>query len=71
MALQIPEGFAGRPLVTAKLLAHAHRHGIEVHVWTINEPAEIDRLLQLGADGIVSDYPDRVRTWADEHRGGQ
>ena len=41
MALQVPPGFGGRPLVTREFVAHAHAHDIVVHVWTINEPAEI------------------------------
>ena len=60
MALQIPAEFAGRPLATRELVAHAHAHGVQVHVWTINEPAEIARLLDLGVDGIVSDFPARA-----------
>ena len=60
LALQIPAEFAGRPLATRELVAHAHAHGVQVHVWTINEPGEIARLLDLGADGIVSDFPARV-----------
>ena len=60
MALQIPAEFAGRPLATRELVAHAHAHGVQVHVWTINEPEEIARLLALGVDGIVSDFPARV-----------
>jgi glycerophosphoryl diester phosphodiesterase len=60
MALQVPPGFAGQPLVTGRFVEIAHAHGIQVHVWTINEPAEIDALLDLGVDGIVSDFPARV-----------
>jgi len=33
-----------------------------VVVWTVNEPAQIDKMLALGVDGIISDRPDRVRT---------
>lgn len=60
MALQVPPGFGGRALVTPAFVAHAHAHGLVVHVWTINEPAEIHRLLDLGVDGIMSDFPARV-----------
>jgi glycerophosphoryl diester phosphodiesterase len=60
MALQIPPDFAGRPLVTRELVVHAHRHGVQVHVWTIDEPDEMRALLALGVDGIVTDYPARL-----------
>jgi len=61
MALQIPPEFAGQPVVTAELIAFAHAHGLEVHVWTVNDEAEMQRLLALGADGLMSDYPARLR----------
>jgi glycerophosphoryl diester phosphodiesterase len=57
MALQIPRDFAGRRLVTKALLDHAHAHGIEIHVWTINEPSDMTELLDLGVDGLVTDLP--------------
>ena len=60
MALQVPPDFGGRPLVTARFVEHAHAHELHVHVWTINDPDEIERLLDLGVDGIVSDHPDRA-----------
>lgn len=60
MALQIPAEFAGGPLVTRELVDHAHAHGVQVHVWTINDPDEMRRLLDLGCDGIVSDFPARL-----------
>jgi glycerophosphoryl diester phosphodiesterase len=60
MALQIPPEFAGRPLVTRELVVHAHRHGVQVHVWTIDEVDEMRALLALGVDGIVTDYPARL-----------
>ena len=61
MALQIPAEFGGRALVTPELLAFAHAHEIQVHVWTINEPAQMHALFDLGVDGIISDHPARVR----------
>ena len=61
MALQIPVEFGGNPLITEELLAHAHARGVFVHAWTINEPDEMSRLLDLGVDGLISDHPERVR----------
>lgn len=60
MALQIPTEFGGRPLITPELIRHAHAHCIQVHVWTINEADEMERLLDLGVDGIVTDHPARL-----------
>jgi len=60
MALQVPPDFAGRPLVTRDFVAHAHAHGLAVHVWTIDEPDAMRSLLALGVDGIVTDFPARL-----------
>lgn len=60
MALQIPDEFGGRPLVTSDLIDFARAHDIAVHVWTINEPETMQRLLDLGVDGLVTDYPERM-----------
>jgi len=60
MALQVPPDFGGRALVTRAFVEHAHRHDIVVHVWTVNEPPEMERLLDLSVDGIMSDFPGRV-----------
>ena len=40
------------------MIAAAHRHDVEVHVWTINDPAEMRRLIDMGVDGIVTDRAD-------------
>lgn len=56
-AVQVPRTFRGLPVVTPRFLAGAHSAGHVVHVWTVNEPAEMDRLLDLGVDGIVTDVP--------------
>jgi glycerophosphoryl diester phosphodiesterase len=56
-ALQIPPDAFGRPLVTRELVQAAHALGLFVHVWTINEADEMRRLLALGVDGLMSDFP--------------
>ncbi|WP_430593020.1 glycerophosphodiester phosphodiesterase family protein [Humidisolicoccus flavus] len=58
VAVQIPTKAYGLQLVTPRTLAAFHRAGVEVHVWTINDPREMRRLLDLGVDGIVSDRCD-------------
>jgi glycerophosphoryl diester phosphodiesterase len=70
MALQIPAEFAGRPLATRELVRHAHAHAVQVHVWTVNDPAEMERLLDLGVDGIVSDHPARAALVCRARAGG-
>ena len=69
VALQIPQRVQDRELVTADLVAAAHRCGLEVHVWTVNDREEMERLLDLGADGIISDLPGLARVVVDERRG--
>ena len=46
--------------LTAKKLDAARKWQMKVTVWTVNEPADIERVLAMGVDGIASDYPDRV-----------
>ena len=69
MALQIPDTFGGRPLVTRELIRHAHAHDIAVHVWTINDPATMQDLLSRGVDGIVTDFPSRMQKLRMDARG--
>lgn len=57
-ALQVPERRGRIRIVTKRLIAAAHRHGVEVHVWTVDDPAEMRRLVELGVDGIVTDRGD-------------
>ena len=54
-AAQVPIRQGPIPVVTGAFIQHAHRHGIAVHVWTVDDPVEIGRLLDLGVDGIMSD----------------
>lgn len=57
-ALQIPERYGALRVLTPALLRAAHRHDVEVHVWTVNDPADMQRLVACGVDGIVSDRAD-------------
>jgi glycerophosphoryl diester phosphodiesterase len=57
-ALQVPERQGRLRVVTPRLIAAAHRHGVEVHVWTVNDPEEMRRLVEMGVDGIVTDRAD-------------
>jgi glycerophosphoryl diester phosphodiesterase len=43
------------------VLAQARSSGLKVVPWTVNEPADMARLIGLGVDGIISDYPNRLR----------
>ena len=75
-AAQVPTKQSNVPIVTPGFVAGAHRLGVEVHVWTIDDPAEMHRLLDLGVDGIMTDQPavlkrvlEEREAWHD-HRNG-
>ncbi len=59
-AVQIPEKYGRFQIITPRFVQAAHHHDMAVHVWTVNETAEMQRLIQLGVDGIMTDYPDRL-----------
>lgn len=52
--------------VTPGMIADAHGLGLPVIPWTVNTTADMNRLMDLGVDGIISDYPTRLRTVMDE-----
>jgi glycerophosphoryl diester phosphodiesterase len=60
-ALQIPE-YAGMQLIDKEFIKAAHERNLQVHVWTVNDTESMQRLLNAGVDGIMTDYPDRLLT---------
>jgi glycerophosphoryl diester phosphodiesterase len=60
VALQVPEYYSGKKIVTERFVRTAKKQNLEVHAWTINEEDDMKRMINLGVDGIVTDYPDRL-----------
>jgi glycerophosphoryl diester phosphodiesterase len=58
---QLPHRYGALTVVDEAFLRTAHASGREVHVWTVDEPAEMTELLDLGVDGLLSDRPDVLR----------
>ncbi|MFC4351085.1 glycerophosphodiester phosphodiesterase [Fodinicurvata halophila] len=59
--VQVPPRYKGIPLVTSRLVHTARKRGVQVHVWTIDEEDEMERLLDLGVDGIMTDRPSLLK----------
>jgi glycerophosphoryl diester phosphodiesterase len=58
---QVPARVGRRQFVDARYVAAAHRRGLQVHAWTVNDRSEMTRLLDLGVDGIMTDRADVLR----------
>lgn len=67
--VQMPEYYRGRRMLTQRLVQDLHARGILVHVWTVNDAADMHRLLDWGVDGILTDYPDRLAAVLHERTG--
>lgn len=61
LALQVPVTYRGVRIVTPRVLELAHRLGLVVHVWTIDEPTRMHHLLDMGVDGLITDRPTVLR----------
>src|SRR5690606_14284277 len=61
VAAQVPQSQSGVPVVDHRFVRAAHARGLQVHVWTVNEPERMHRLLDLGVDGIMTDHIDTLR----------
>ncbi|MCY3663527.1 MAG: glycerophosphodiester phosphodiesterase [bacterium] len=59
--VQVPARIEGRALVDRRFVEAAHRRGLQVHVWTVNDAGHMHRLLDLGVDGLMTDRPSVLR----------
>jgi len=66
VAFQVPATYGDVTVVDERFVEAAHRVGIAVHVWTINDVDEMNRLLDVGVDGIISDTPSPLATILEE-----
>jgi glycerophosphoryl diester phosphodiesterase len=62
LAVQVPAGPAALPLVDRRFVDTAHRLGLSVHIWTVDTAPAMERLLDLGVDGIMTDRPEVLRS---------
>jgi len=69
--LQIPTSYdlgINIGLEKKTIIDRAHRRNIAVQYWTINDPAEMRRLIELGCDCIMTDYPELLKSVLDEYK---
>lgn len=55
---QVPEQSGSTRVVSPRFVRDAHDAGVSVHVWTVDDPADMRRLIDWGVDGLISDRPD-------------
>ncbi len=65
---QLPMEQMGFNLAAKGLVNNAHRHNLAVHYWTINDVEDMKYLIEIGADGIMTDYPHRLQEVYDAER---
>ncbi|MBB1257078.1 glycerophosphodiester phosphodiesterase, partial [Streptomyces sp. OF3] len=63
---QVPVRQSGVPVVDRRFVAAAHRAGLQVHVWTVNDRRRMIDLLRLGVDGIMTDKIETLREVLEE-----
>jgi glycerophosphoryl diester phosphodiesterase len=70
VAFAVPTTWHGTQIVSRPFVDAAHGFGCEVYVWTVNDPREMKRLLELGVDGLITDHPDRLSKLLSERTTG-
>ena len=65
-AFQVPEYYGLRRVVSKPVIEAIHGFDLEVHVWTVNDPLQMRRLLEWGVDGIMTDDPNRAVAEVEE-----
>jgi glycerophosphoryl diester phosphodiesterase len=60
VAFAVPTTWHGTQIVSRPFVDAAHGFGCEVYVWTVNDPREMEALLELGVDGLITDFPERL-----------
>ncbi|HJZ11497.1 MAG TPA: glycerophosphodiester phosphodiesterase, partial [Acidobacteriota bacterium] len=58
--IAIPEMYKNQRVVTRGFIEAARRKGLAFQIWTVNDPQDMERLLEWGVDGIITDFPDRL-----------
>ncbi len=59
-AFQVPQSFSGLAVTTPRFVQNLQTHGVLVHPWTINDQNDMEILLEMGVDGMITDYPDKL-----------
>ena len=59
-ALQVPESRFGLTVLSQRFIDAAHKRNLQIHPWTIDDTEEMQRMLEMGVDGIITDRPDRM-----------
>ena len=70
VAFAVPVRWHVTRIVTPRFVDAAHDKGCEVYVWTVNEPGEMHALLDMGVDGLITDFPERLTRVLAERAGG-
>lgn len=66
-AVQVPERALGLSTTAPGMIERLHRLGVEIHVWTVNDPTRIEALFDVGVDGVVTDRADDAVPIADRY----